>query len=607
MKMIQLFLLMTLFLTAGFESAFKKQSTFMDPKDAFKVSAVEDGDVIETKIVLGKDIHIFDKDLKYKVIKPKEFELQVNRPKGHTASNGDKVYTQEVNVDIPISEIQSQLKLPPKTPYTLEISFQGCSDRGICYSPESRRFEFTLPEPSFFDKILSLTNESNSANIVDVLKSESSFFIIFLFLILGLLLALTPCIFPMIPILSSIIVSQAGSSKPSAAKGFFTSLVYVLSMAVTYTIVGLIAGLLGADIQSAMQNPWVLTGFSLMFLALAISLFGYYEIQLPASWQSKIHSASDSAQGKGILGTAIMGFLSAFIIGPCVAPPLAGAVIFISKTGDALLGGMALFVMSIGMGLPLLLVGAGAGKFMPKPGGWMTRVSEVFGVVMLGLAIFMLAKVPFVAPWVIMGLWSLLFMGIAIYMGVFNNSSETKGAIKLFQLLGFASLIYGVSLFIALLSGSTSMLHPFEKFTNPQVSTHTMGGAVASTMGTTTPKEHSDPSHLGYSVERLLKEVKASSKPVVVDFSKQSCASCRELEAITFPNPAVQNELQRFTFITIDLTKNTEDDQALLKNFDLFGTPNIIFFDTENNYLPSKSLTGFIAPEVFANHLKSIH
>ncbi len=593
---------MTLLLTAGFESALKKQSKYLDPKDAFKVSAVENGDVIETKIILGKDIHVSDKMLKYKIIKPKEFELTVHRPQAHEVK-GDMVYTKEVIVDIPISQITS--KIPSKSGYTLMIEFQGCSEKGICYDTENKEFNFDAPHMGFFDKIMSLTGESNSANIVDVLKSESSFFILFLFLILGLLLALTPCIFPMIPILSSIIVSQSGSSKPSAAKGFFTSLIYVLSMAVTYTIVGVVSGLLGADIQSAMQNPWVLTTFALMFFALAISLFGYYEIQLPASWQSKIHNASDSAQGKGIMGTALMGFLSAFIIGPCVAPPLAGAVIFISKTGDAILGGTALFVMSIGMGLPLLLVGAGAGKFMPKPGGWMTRVSEVFGVVMLALAIFMLAKVKFFAPWFIMGLWSFLFMGTAFYMGVFNNSASSKGASKLFQLMGFASLLYGASLFIALLSGSTSMLHPFEKFTNPSV---VQANNVSSSVSSLSSDEEGSKSlHLGYSVERLLKEVKSSSKPVVVDFGKQSCASCRELESITFPNPAVQAELKRFTFISIDLTENTAEDKALLKNFDLFGTPNIIFFDKENNFLAKKSLTGFIAPDVFANHLKSIH
>jgi thiol:disulfide interchange protein DsbD len=600
MKFLKLFLLMTLFLTAGFEVALKNQSTILNPEEAFKVSAVENGDVIETKIILAKDVHVSDETLKYMIIKPKKFELKVKRPKAHE-QDGDMVYSKDIEIDIPVADIAS--KIPKKSGYTLQIEFQGCADKGgICYSPIIKEYTFDAPKIGFFQKIINFTKESNSANIVDILKSESSFFVISLFFIFGLLLALTPCIFPMIPILSSIIVSQSGSSKPSAAKGFFTSLVYVLSMAVTYTILGIIAGVLGADIQSAMQNPWVLTTFAVIFFALALSLFGYYELQLPASWQSKIHNASDSAQGKGIIGTAIMGFLSAFIIGPCVAPPLAGAVIFISKTGDAFLGGMALFVMSIGMGLPLLLVGVGAGKFMPKPGGWMTRVSQVFGVVMLGLSIFMLSKV--LPDWMTMALWSLLFMGMAIYMGVFNSNRTIEGATKLFQLLGFIFLLYGISLFIALLSGSTSMMHPFEKFTNPTV----VKGSLSADSPVVTNNEisKSENRHLGYSIARLLKEVKESDKPVVVDFGKKSCASCRELEAITFPNPAVQAELKRFTFISIDVTENTQDDKDLLKNFDLFGTPNIIFFDKNNKFLPKKSLTGFIAPDVFVQHLKSI-
>jgi thiol:disulfide interchange protein DsbD len=300
-----------------------------------------------------------------------------------------------------------------------------------------------------------------------------------------------------------------------------------------------------------------------------------------------------------------MGFLSAFIIGPCVAPPLAGAVIFISQTGDALLGGIALFAMSMGMGVPLLLVGAGAGKFMPRPGGWMTRVSQVFGVTMLALSIFMFGKV--LDSSLTMLLWSLLFIGLALYMGAFNSSKDSQGASKLFQVMAFVSLIYGSSLFIGLLSGSTSMIHPFEKFTvtSEIVVPILDGSSIAETKKEpwgTGAKE----SHLGYSVKRIQKEVKASDKLVVIDFRKKSCASCDELEAITFPNPAVVKELKRFRFIKIDLTDNTDHDKAILKKYGLFGTPNIIFFDKENNHMVNKSITGFIGAEPFAEHLKSI-
>ena len=589
-KLLLLSLLLSTLVFGGFSSALKKQK-FLQPEEAFQITAVLKGDVIETKVTLADKIHVYDDDtLHYRVTSPSKVELEVNKPASHDFE-GDKVFEKEIFINIPVKEIESKVQ----GDYTLEIEVLGCNERGICYQPFVKSFNFKGVEADVFDKISSLTKEGNTAKIADVLSSESSFFVILLFFIFGLLLALTPCVFPMIPILSSIIVSQSGEGKPSVAKAFFTSLVYVVSMALTYTVVGVVAGLLGADIQAAMQNPWVLTVFAAMFVALAYSLFGYYEIGLPASWQSKISKASDDAGQKGgIAGTAIMGLLSALIVGPCVAPPLGGAVLFISHTGDALLGGIALFVMSMGMGMPLLLVGIGAGKFMPKPGGWMTAVSQVFGVMMLGLAIFMLGRI--LPDMVTMILWSLLFMGSALYMGIFNPSTATQGAKKLFQLLAIVFMLYGASLFVGALSGSSSIIKPFEKFTQ-------VGVAVA---GATTASSEDKESHRGYSIARLMKEVKASDKPVVVDFGKDSCTACAELEHITFPHPKVQEQLKDFTFIKIDLTDNSDNDKALLKEFELFGTPNIIFFGKDNKYIAEKSLTGFIKPEVFAEHLKSI-
>jgi thiol:disulfide interchange protein DsbD len=585
-KLLLLSFLLSTFASAGFDSALKKQK-FLSPDEAFQVTAVLKDDAIETKLIMADKIHVYDNTLYYRIISPSIVELVVTKPEAHDV-DGDMAYAKEVLVKIPTKDIESQVK----GDYTLEIEFQGCSDAGICYQPIKKTFDFKGTELGVFDKISKLIKEGNTAKIADILVNESSIFILLLFFIFGLLLALTPCIFPMIPILSSIIVSQqGGSERPSVAQAFFTSLVYVVSMALTYTAVGVIAGLVGADIQTAMQNPWVLTIFAGMFVALAFSLFGYYEIGLPASWQSKLTKVSDDAQGKGILGTAIMGLLSALIVGPCVAPPLGGAVLFISHTGDAFLGGAALFIMSIGMGMPLLLVGIGAGKFMPKPGGWMTIVSQTFGVMMLGLGIFMLSRV--LPDSLTMILWSLLFIGSALYMGVFNPSSATKGAKKLFQLLAIVFLFYGGSLFIGGISGSSSVIRPFEKFTQ-------YTGAVA------TAAMHTNKGHRGYSIERLMKEVSESDKPVVVDFTKKSCTACTELDEITFPDPRVQEKLQKFTFIKVDLTDNTDEDKALLKKFELFGTPNIIFFDKANNFLPEKNLTGFIPPADFAEHLEGI-
>ena len=587
MNIFKLSLLITLLFTFGTNA--ETLPKHLHPSEAFKVSAtittVNSVDVIKTQIILGKRIHLYKDSLKYSITEPKEFTLNVQKPKAQKIDE-DMVYIDELTVLIPLSEISSQLE---SNNFTLLINLQGCTDNGLCYNPIEKEFQLNIPtvEKGFLDKVMTLTSASNAGALVDVLKAENSFFIVLLFFILGLLLALTPCIFPMIPILSSILVAQSEGKKQSAIQGFLTSLVYVLSMATTYTLVGVLSGLLGADIQAIMQNPWVLTAFSIMFLALAFSLFGYYQIQLPSKWQSKINSASDNAKGKGFVGIMVMGFLSAFIIGPCVAPPLAGAVIFISQTGNALLGGLALFMMSIGMGFPLLLIGLGAGKFMPKPGGWMDRVSQIFGVIMLGLSIFMLSKV--VSAQITLLLWALLFMGISLFMGVFSSDSKRK----MLQLTGLVSLIYGISLLIGFLSGTTSILHPFEKFTTPSKIT-----TEISTQQTVKKNQ-------GYTIAKLEKEIQQSSKPVIVEFSKKSCSACRELEEFTFSNPEVKRELNKFTVIYIDITNQTKEEIAILKKYNLFGTPNMIFFDIKDNFLSKKSITGFINAESFLAHLKS--
>jgi len=583
-KLLLVSLLFSTFLFGGFSSALKKQK-FLSPDEAFTVTAVLKDDVIHTNIIMADKIHTYEDSLHYRITTPQQLELSVAKPEPHEF-DGDKVYEKELSVDIPTSSIETKVA----GDYTLEIEFQGCSDAGICYQPIKKTFNFKGAELSMFDKVSAVVKEGNPKKIVDFFLHESPIFIIIIFFLLGVLISLTPCIFPMIPILSSIIVAQEGKGEGNKTNPFVISLVYVLSMAVTYAVVGVIAGISGIDVGAALQNPWVLSIFAIIFVALALSLFGYYEIGLPSSWQSKLTKASDEAQGKGgIIGTAIMGFFSALIVGPCVTPPLGGAVLFITLTGNAVLGGFALFAMGLGMGLPLLLLGLGAGKFMPKPGGWMTRVSQVFGVTMLAVAIAMLGR--FLPDGITLFLWALLFMGVALYMGVFDTK-EFEGAQKLFRLLGLVFLLYGASLFIGSISGANSMFRPFAKFTSSV--------SVASI-------EVEDKSgHLGYSVERLMKEVEASSKPVVVDFGKDSCTACTELAEITFPHPLVKEQLKNFTFIKIDLTANSDDDKVLLKKFSLFGTPNIIFFDKENKYLADKTLSGFVKPEDFAGHLKSI-
>ncbi len=625
------FLLVWGTLHAGFGGIQRK---FLSPEEAFNVQAKLAGERIETTIKLGEKIHIYAKDLHFKVVKPEKFELQVKKPKP-IVYEGDKVYYGTLKISIPLSQIRQKVK----GPFTLEVDLAGCSDAGICYQPQKYTFDFdatatksseergvkseepkekvSVPagkveknltsssanagEKGFFEKISQLSGEGNSGKIAKALADEGVVFILLLFFVAGLLLALTPCILPMIPILSSIIVKQAGKEgQVSRSTSFLISLVYVVSMAATYALIGIVAGLLGFDLQAHLNNPWVIIPMAGLFVALAFSLFGYFELALPASWQSRLSRVSDDAQGKGLIGTAVMGSLSALIVGTCTAPVISGAIIFISQTGDALLGGISLFVMGIGAGMPLLLVGAGADKLVPKPGGWMTRVSQIFGVIMLAMALYVMRGI--LSPFWFLTLSALLLMGSAIYMGVFDDSDKRKGAAKLFQLFAFVLLLYGSLIFVGALAGARSLLDPLSPFKG-SASVAVIEGAGGGSILVPMEKRQ------GYSLEKLQAEIAAATqegKPVVVDIGKENCAACSELEHITFPDPRVRQAMKRFKFIQIDITKDTPQERAILKHYGLFGAPNILFFDSKGHPLSDKFLVGFVKPEAFIKHLQSI-
>ena len=608
----------TMLLSAEGFGAFKLKRKFLEPSEAFKATAVKNGEYIDAQIKLGKKIHIYAKDLHFKIVKPKEFELNVKKPEP-VDYEGDKVYYGTLDFKIPIKEIESKVK----GAYTLQIELSGCSDAGICYQPQKFTFDFNSSNivanssnqgkdsekeslnstqsdtqkgdsDGFFTKVGKLSSEGNSAKIAKALADENLLFILMLFFVAGLLLALTPCILPMIPILSSIILKQAGKEgEVSRSTSFLISAVYVVSMSASYALIGVIAGLLGFDLQAHMNNPWVIIPMAALFVALALSLFGYFELQLPASLQSKLTRASDNAQGKGLIGTAIMGALSALVVGTCTAPVISGAIIFISMTGNALLGGVSLFVMGIGAGMPLLLVGLGADKLVPKPGGWMTRVSQIFGVAMLMMALYVMRGV--LSEEIYMILFAMIFIGSALYMGVFE-SSRYSGAWKLIQILAFIFLLYGSMLFIGGVSGANSISDPLAPFKGAK------GVVSVEQESILIPMEQ----RKGYSLERLQKEIASAGKPVIVDIGKKNCAACSELEHITFPNKGVQDAMKRFKFIQIDITDNTPAEQKILKHYGLFGAPNILIFDSKGKALPDKFLTGFIKPEDFVKHINSV-
>ncbi|OIP53613.1 MAG: thiol:disulfide interchange protein, partial [Helicobacteraceae bacterium CG2_30_36_10] len=479
-----------------------------------------------------------------------------------------------------------------------KVEYQGCSEKGLCYEPLQK--EFTLPidssKLSFASKIDSAqktTSASETDTITDTFKSGNISLILLTFFGFGLLLAMTPCVFPMIPILSSIIVSQGEGM--NAKKGFILSLIYVLSMSIAYTMAGILAGLFGSNIQAAMQNPIVLSLFASVFVALALSMFGFFEIGLPSSIQSRLSNTSNHAGNKGgFVGVAIMGFLSALIVGPCVAPPLAGALMYIGQTGDALLGGVALFVMSLGMGAPLLLIGIGAGKFMPRPGGWMSSVSKVFGVIMLAIAIWMLSRI--IPETLSMLLWALLFIISSVYLGVFEalkDEKRTWNALK--KGLGVFIFIVGGSLLVGVLSGATNPLNPYENFTSNKV---VVKGKEAVNENAFVKIHSLD------ELDSLIKN--SNGKKVMLDFYADWCTSCKELEHNTFSDDGVKKILGDYLLIQADVTANTKEEKELSKKFGVFGPPAMIFFDENGKSLKSKKLIGYKPAAEFIKHLNTL-
>ncbi|HIP30068.1 MAG TPA: protein-disulfide reductase DsbD [Sulfurospirillum arcachonense] len=584
-RLIKLFLIGLFFTTSLFAITQRK---VLSPEEAFQVSAKRTGDLIVISLVLGKNIYVYDDKLKISIIEPTKVSLDKDIKRPIAVDYEDyQVHKKPLTFMIPISVIK---KYVSSGEFKLELEYQGCATSGICYQPMKSDFSFDLGGTATkAEKIAFQDDLSETDFIADTLKNGSVLIVLLSFLGFGILLSFTPCIFPMIPILSSIIVSQSGA-KMSTKRAFMLSLVYVLAMSLAYTIAGVLAGLFGANISAALQNPWIIGIFSAVFVALSFSMFGFYELQMPSFIQSKLSKKSDEMQGQGVVGVAVMGFLSALIMGPCVAAPLAGALVYIGQSGDAILGGAALFVMSMGMGLPLLVIGTGAGKYMPKPGGWMDAIKAMFGVVMLALAIWTLSRV--VPDYIIILLWTVLVISSAVYMGALESLKEgVNGWKKLIKSFAVIMFIYGIMLFIGAMTNATNPLNPLEKFSSTGNIQNVSKGAA---------EGHS------FKIVPTLQELKIviaeSKKPVMVDFYADWCVSCIELENYTFSDPSVEKKLQEFTLIQIDVTKNSDDDKAILKEFGLFGPPAIMFFK-EGSELKNKRLIGFKDAKEFLAHI----
>ena len=600
--------------TLGDALGFGEEDDILSPEQAYQViPQVVDGNHLRLDFKVTEGTYLYQDKIAVGIdgegvtpgtlqLPKAEIEPKGIRPDGSVGEVA--VYKEDFSVTVPLVRTQKAA-----TEIGLEVRYQGCAERGICYPPQKKNFKLALPATSVTEPAdandaappaqavaptASPTEElSEQDQIASLLRSSSVWLVMLSFFGLGLLLAFTPCVFPMIPILSGII---AGQKNLTTRRAFVLSLVYVLAMSVTYTIAGVLAGLFGANLQAAFQNPWILSFFALIFVLLALSMFGFYELQLPSSWQSKMSELSNRQQGGQLGGVAIMGLLSALIVGPCVAPPLAGALIFIGQTGDWLLGGLALFAMSLGMGAPLLAIGTSAGRYLPRAGAWMDAVKAVFGVILLGLAITMLER--FLDPLIPMVLWGLLLVVSAIYMGALEPLPEgASGWRKLWKGLGVALLIYGALFLVGVAANGRDTLQPLR------------GLAPAGGPGGTAVADHVSFKRIRTNAEldRELAAARAAGKPVMLDFYADWCIYCKTLEKNVFPDPRVRAVMRDWVLLQVDVTDQTPEQLALQKRFEVPAPPALIFWDAQGRERRNLRIMGEIDAAGLAAHALKVN
>ncbi len=597
------------------------EEDFLDPEAAFVLSAATPSpDTLDVHFKIAPKYYMYRERFEFAVTPGTASSVlgQPAYPAGivkydPTFEKDLEVYYHQVTVRLPLKPGQQQ-------PFTLSVTSQGCADAGLCYPPMTKEIQLTpvaggyqaqgpqvvasVPAPRSQAELSGEAGASASrAGMGSVLQLGDTGFaaylanagwseIILLSLLLGLLLSFTPCVLPMVPILLAILAGDAGEQKKiSRWRGLSLATVFVLGMSIVYTVLGVAAGLIGASLANWLQTPWVLGLFAILLAVLALAMFDVFTLQAPTAMQSALNRRLARLPGGRYGGVFLMGMVSALIVGPCVAAPLAGVLLFISQTGDLVLGGTALFAMAWGEGLLLLAVGATSGLLLPKAGAWMNGVKRLFGILLLATAWWMVVSI--LPGWLNMLGWALLALWGGVMLGAFDAMPAGAGAGRLLnKALGLLLALWAAVLILGMAAGGRELLRPLAPFTSMG---QPAGVAAAGPDLDAVRKQFTQVR----SVRELDNLLANTNRPVMLDFYADWCVSCIEMEKFTFSDPDVARQMSQLLLVQADVTKNTDDDRALLKRFNLFGPPGIIFFDANGRQMQSQRVVGFKNADAF--------
>jgi thiol:disulfide interchange protein DsbD len=570
---------------------------FLPPEKAFRVTVESaSAEAVSLRWTIAPGYYIYRKELAVSAKADSMVTLgELNLPTGRTLTDPyfgvSEVYDQDFTALVPL-----QAGAEPPARLDLEVRHQGCAEGGLCYPPQITPLAVTLvgaAAPAASAPIPAVTpgGVAEQDRLAALLVDSSLLWVLLVFFGAGLLLTFTPCVLPMLPILSSIIVG-AGGNDSSRYRGLALSRGYALPLALAYAALGVAGGMAGANLQAYLQSPLVLWPFAGLFVLLALAMFGFFELRLPTGFQTRLAELSGRQRGGQLIGAAVMGLLSALIVGPCMTAPLAGALLYIGQTGDAVLGGLALFALGLGMGLPLILVGTLGGRILPKTGAWMRQVQVVFGFVLLGVAIWMLERLLPAA--VAVALWGLLLLGIALVLRPLEPIPAGAGPVAwVRKSAGVAGGLWSVLLLIGAAAGTTSLLQPLAVLTER-----------TEARPATTAAAGYEPIFGLPALQARLSEASAAGQAVVVDFYADWCVSCKVMEREVFGDPGVQRAMAGVLRLQPDVTANDAADRALLKQFEVIGPPTLLFFDADGLEQRSLRVVGEIDAKRFLVRLQ---